>query len=103
MPRAIPWVVAFIGVALALPAQAETHVVTIHRMAYELPTKEVHSGDIIEWYNKDRVPHTATSDAGGFDATLGPGETVRTPVTRTGRFEVLCKYHLGMRTILVVH
>ena len=78
-------------------------VVTIHRMAYEMPDKEVRNGDIIEWINKDRVPHTATSDAGGFDATLGPGETVRTPVARTGRFEVICKFHLGMRTVLVVH
>lgn len=91
------------SLGVAIPAQAETHVVTIDRMAYELPNKEVRTGDIIEWVNQDRVPHTATSDAGGFDATLGPGEKVRTTAPRSGRFEVICRYHLGMRAVLVVH
>ena len=103
MRYVFPWLVVITALGMASHVHAATHVVTVHRMAYELPEKEVRSGDIIEWVNKDRVPHTATSDAGGFDATLGPGETVRTPVTRTGRFEVICKYHLGMRTVLVVH
>jgi plastocyanin len=100
--RALRTGVALCALLLGAGANAETHVVTIHRMAYELPEKEVHPGDIIEWVNEDRVPHTATSEAVGFDATLGPGETARTPLTRTGRFEVHCKYHLGMRTVLVV-
>src|SRR5688500_11185743 len=92
--------VALCALLLTAGAHAETHVVTIHRMAYELPEKEVHTGDTIEWINKDSVPHTATSDAGGFDVTLGAGETVRSPVSRTGRLDVFCKYHLGMRTVL---
>jgi plastocyanin len=87
---------------LAAGAHAETHVVTIHRMAYQLPDEEVHTGDIIEWINEDDVPHTATSTAAGFDATLEPGATLRLTVTRSGRFDVFCKYHPGMRAVLVV-
>ena len=103
IPARIASSVLAMSLGAAFPAHAETHEVTIDGMAYELPDKEVRTGDIIEWVNQDRVPHTATSDAGGFDATLGPGETVRTTVTRRGRFDVICRYHLGMRTVLVVH
>lgn len=103
MRRLIPWLVAFTILGLAPQAQAETHRVTIHRMSYELPTTKVHGGDVIEWINQDVVPHTASSEAGGFDATLAAGEMVRTAVTRAGRFEVVCKYHPGMRTVLIVH
>lgn len=100
--RALRMGVVLSSLVFAAGAHAETHIVTIHRMAYQLPEKEVHPGDIVEWVNRDSVPHTASSDAGGFDAVLGPGETVRTPVPQTGRFDVYCKYHPGMRAVLVV-
>ncbi len=100
--RALRAGMALLALLPAAGAHAETHVVTIHRMAYELPDKQVHIGDNIEWVNQDSVPHTATSDAGGFDVTLGAGESVRSPVARTGRLDLFCKYHPGMRTVLVV-
>ena len=100
--RAYRWPGVLACLLFAAAADAETHVVTIHRMSYELPAKEIRVGDIIEWVNEDAVPHTATSDSAGFDATVAAGEAARTTLTRAGRFEVICRYHVGMRAVLVV-
>lgn len=90
------------GILFASAARAETHVVTIHRMAFEFPQTHVRVGDTIEWVNKDSVPHTASSDDAGFDETLGPGDTARSSIARAGQFDVTCRYHPGMRGVLRV-
>jgi plastocyanin len=88
--------------ACAANARAETHVVPIRRMAFELPPAEVQVGDTIEWINEDSVPHTASSADAGFDATLAPGESARSTLSKPGRFDVTCRYHPGMSGVLRV-
>ena len=48
----------------------KTHTVTIEGMRFQPETLTVAPGDTIVWVNKDLVPHTATSKAGGFDSKV---------------------------------
>lgn len=93
---------ALAAILFASAATAETHLVTIHRMAFEFPQAQVRVGDTIEWVNKDSVPHTASSPDAGFDETLAPGDTAHSSVARAGQFDVTCRYHPGMRGVLRV-
>ena len=72
-------------------------------------------GDTIEWVNKDLVPHTATSRAGGFDSKDHSGRRVlaSTPCEPTGDFayslhipsddegDVACRVVLGAARISI--
>lgn len=74
-----------------------THAVNIENMAFQPAKLEVARGDTIVWTNKDLVPHTATSKAGGFDSqTLRISESWSYTATRRGTFEYLCSFHPTM-------
>jgi plastocyanin len=88
-------------VGVAGNAGARTHVIRIHRMAFEPALAQVRAGDVVEWRNEDVVPHTATSVAAGFDVEVAPGRRAQTPVAQTGDFEVICRYHPSMHLRLV--
>ena len=96
-------VVLGVSCAACMDALAATHVVVVERMSFGAMPAHVVAGDTIEWRNVDPVPHTATSEAAGFDAALAPGATATTVVSRAGRHEVVCRYHPGMTATLIVH
>ena len=48
----------------------------MENMRFQPQSLTVARGDTVVWVNKDLVPHTATSKAGGFDSQGHPGGEV---------------------------
>jgi plastocyanin len=97
---------AAVGLALtlALPAfaVAATHTVRMEGMKFVPETVTVKRGDRIVWENKDVVPHTATAK-GAFDSgSIAAGKSYHRTVGKAGRYEVLCTFHPGMKSTVVV-
>lgn len=80
-----------------------THTVTMEQMRFHPESLTVARGDTVVWVNKDLVPHTATSTAGGFDSQLLPAEKSWsfTP-QKSGEFGYLCSFHPTMVATLRV-
>ncbi len=95
-----------IACAMALNAmvpQPKTHTVTIEDMRFQPEVLTVASGDTIVWVNKDLVPHTATSQAGGFDSkAIEAGRSWRFTVSAKGDFAYVCTFHPAMTAMLHV-
>jgi plastocyanin len=65
-------------------------------------TITVKKGDHIVWKNKDVVPHTATA-AGSFDSkSIAPGASWKQLARKAGQYDVVCRFHPGMKAKLVV-
>ena len=62
---------------------------------------QVRAGDIIIWDNRDMFRHSATAK-GAFDIDLPAGKAVKMRATRAGSFPFVCKYHPGMKAVVVV-
>ena len=61
-------------------------------------------GDTVVWLNKDLVPHTATSEVGGFDSSvIMASESWRYTVRKKGDFPYICTFHPTMKGSLRVH
>jgi plastocyanin len=85
------------------PAPA-THTVTISGMRFHPEVLTVKTGDSVVWVNKDPYPHTATSQAGGFDSReIGPGKSWTYTARAKGEFPYRCTLHPTMRAMLRVH
>jgi plastocyanin len=78
-----------------------THTITMEKMRFQPQSLTVASGDTIVWVNKDLVPHTATSQAGGFDSQVIPADKSWrfTPRAR-GEFAYICVFHPTMTATL---
>lgn len=102
---------AVLGLALCLTGSAtgasphpKTHTVTIDEMRFQPDVLTVSPGDTVVWVNKDLVPHTATSGAGGFDSKeLPTGKSWSYKATAKGDFAYVCTIHPTMRATLKVH
>lgn len=83
---------------------AATHTVTIvDATRFEPAALTVKPGDTIVWVNKDVLPHTATSKAGGFDSgAIAPGKSWKLTVEKSGKFPYICTYHPTMKGTLTV-
>ena len=91
------------GVVASGRAGPKTHAVTIEGMRFEPQTLTVSSGDTIVWVNKDLVPHTATSKAGGFDSkTIQADESWTYTAGTKGEFAYICAFHPAMKATLRV-
>jgi plastocyanin len=87
---------------LPLAAAAATHTVDIEGMKFVPETITVKKGDHIVWKNKDVVPHTATA-TGSFDSkSIAPGASWNQVVRKAGQYDVVCRFHPGMKAKLVV-
>jgi len=101
---------AAVGVVRCLisPAAGErvrpnTHTVTIEGMRFQPETLTVAPGDSVVWVNKDLVPHTVTSEAGGFDSQIIQAEkSWRFTARKKGDFAYICTLHPTMKAILQV-
>ena len=81
----------------------KTHTVTIEGMRFQPQTLTVSSGDTIVWVNKDLVPHTATSKAGGFDSkTIQADESWTYTAGTKGEFAYICAFHPAMKATVRV-
>jgi plastocyanin len=87
---------------LPLAAAAATHTVNIEGMKFVPETITVKKGDHIVWKNNDVVPHTATA-AGSFDSkSIAPGASWKQLARKAGQYDVVCRFHPGMKAKLVV-
>jgi plastocyanin len=84
-------------------ADTKTHTVTIEGMRFQPESLTVAAGDTIIWINRDPVPHTATSEAGGFDSKdIQADKSWRHTVRKRGDFTYICTFHPTMKGILRV-
>ena len=88
----------------ALEAQATEErrvVVEIRKFKFVPETLAVSSGDVVVWKNLDIVPHTATSEDGGWDSGLieagGEWETI---ITEDMRARYYCRFHPSMDALI---
>jgi plastocyanin len=97
-------IVCVIGLAAANERPApKTHTVTMENMRFQPDSLTVTRGDTVVWVNKDLVPHTATSKAGGFDSQMIEAEKSWTFTARqTGEFAYTCTFHPTMTATLRV-
>jgi plastocyanin len=96
-------VVCSMGLAASGRAKPKTHTVTMEGMRFQPERLTVARGDTIVWVNKDLVPHTATSKAGGFDSQIILAEkSWRFTPRKKGEFAYTCTYHPQMKGMLHV-
>ena len=98
----------------ALPAQAAgsgktadkkaaAKTVLIENIAFSPTQVEVQPGDVIEWTNKDIVPHTVTATDKSFDSgNIAPGASWKMTAKKKGTVEYKCNYHPNMVAKLTV-
>jgi plastocyanin len=90
------------GAAQSQP-KPKVHTVTIAEMRFTPRTLSVARGDLVVWVNKDIVPHTATSEEGGFDSkTIESNASWTLRVRTAGKFDYVCTLHPTMRAVLQV-
>ena len=83
--------------------ESTTHTVTIEGMRFQPEVLTIAPGDTVVWVNKDLVPHTATSKAGGFDSKdIQADKSWRYTIRTTGEFAYICTFHPTMKATLRV-
>jgi len=96
-------IVCVIGLAASERPEPKTHTVTMEDMRFQPDVLTVARGDTIVWVNKDLVPHTATSEAGGFDSQMiQAGKSWTYTVRKKGDLAYICTYHPTMKAMLRV-
>ena len=91
---------------LALPlgagtAKAQTHKVTIARMAFLPADIEAQVGDTIEWNNADAFAHTATV-RGSWEVMLPVKKSGSVTLEKAGTVEYYCRFHPNMKGRITV-
>jgi plastocyanin len=100
---AVTLTVCAIGIAAGEGPKPQTHTVTMENMRFQPDSLTVARGDTIVWVNKDLVPHTATSKAGGFDSqAIAAGKSWIVTVGKKGDFAYVCTFHPTMTAMLRV-
>ena len=96
-------IVCVLGLTADERPKPKTHTVTMENMRFQPRSLTVAPGDTVVWVNKDLVPHTATSKAGGFDSQVIPAEkSWRFTVRKKGEFAYICTFHPTMTATLQV-
>ncbi|MEO8432050.1 MAG: cupredoxin family copper-binding protein [Acidobacteriota bacterium] len=84
-------------------AKPKTHTVTMEGMRFHPDELTVAPGDTIVWVNEDLVPHTATSQAAGFDSRqIEAGKSWSFKASKKGDFPYVCTLHRKMKATLHV-
>ena len=100
---ALSVVLSTMGAVTGDQPKSKTHTVTIEGMRFQPEVLTVAPGDTVVWVNKDLVPHTATSKAGGFDSKdIQADRSWRYTSHTTGEFAYICTFHPAMKAMLRV-
>jgi plastocyanin len=84
-------------------AAPATGTVKIASFKFAPPKIVVRRGATVTWTNVDNADHTATADAGGFDAgTVRRGKSVTVHMSKAGTFAYHCDFHPFMKGTVVV-
>lgn len=107
MQRAL--IAALVLAACASTAAAQrarkpaTHTVTMDATSFTPAALTIQAGDTVVWINKDMIPHTATSEAAGFDSgTIAAGASWKQVIKKKGDFGYVCLFHPTMKAKLTV-
>jgi plastocyanin len=104
--RALVSLVSALGLAMvsmapgaaAGAAKPATHTVKIEGTAFVNADLTVKTGDSVVWVNKDPYPHTATSQAGGFDSKdIASEKSWKYVAKKKGDFPYICTIHPSMK------
>ncbi len=101
-------VVALVAVSVAItaaeagPRPAATYTIVVDKMAFGPLPGGLHVGDTIVWVNRDLFRHSATAANRSFDVDLPAGKSARLTLRRAGSLAFSCKYHPGMKGVLVI-
>lgn len=93
------WLAFGVSPAAATP---HTYVVVVDKLKFGPLPAGLRKGDAIVWDNRDMLRHSATASDHSFDADLPPGAKVKILLRSSGSIPFVCRYHPGMRGILVV-
>jgi plastocyanin len=99
--------VALVGASVAVTAagagpRSATYTIVVDKMAFGALPTGLHVGDTIIWANRDLFRHSATAADRSFDIDLPPGRSARLTLRRAGSTGFSCKFHPGMKGVLVV-
>src|SRR5215211_9323055 len=90
-----------IACALAAPALAKEHQVSIQNIKYEPKEVKIKKGDTVVWTNGDERDHTVTADDGSFKSkNLGAGDTFSQTFKKAGKYKYHCNYHPRMKAMV---
>ena len=70
--------------------------------AYNPNPLTVSAGTTVTWTNNDTTTHTATSDNGTFNGSVGPNQQFSFTFANKGTFTYHCSIHPGMKGTVVV-
>jgi plastocyanin len=91
------------GVAsVSTAAPPKVHEITIDRVAFADAPTGIKVGDVIEWFNKDIVDHTATAKNGAWDVTIPTKKKTRVVMKTAGIVDYYCRFHPNMTGQLTV-
>ncbi|HEU0052772.1 MAG TPA: cupredoxin family copper-binding protein [Longimicrobium sp.] len=81
--------------------EPRTYAVEIRNFVFTPAALAVAPGDTVVWTNRDIVPHTATSESGGWDTgSIAANATARVVVPEGGLGAYRCAFHPTMRGAL---
>jgi plastocyanin len=88
------------GGAAASPAAV---VVSMKNLRFSPQTVTVAAGEQVAWRNDDQVAHTVTAQDGSWTSPLlQPGVTYTHTFAQPGRYEITCKPHPFMKSVVEV-
>lgn len=91
------------SIALAGNPKPARHPIAIEATSFQPKSMTVKAGDVIVWTNNDPFPHTATSQAAGFDShAIAPGKSWTYTAATRGEFTYVCTLHPTMTATLKV-
>ena len=77
------------------------HEVVIEGFAFTPASLNIKAGEVVRFVNKDGAPHTATANDGGFDTgTLKRNQMIELEIP-AGEHAYFCKFHPGMKAVIV--
>jgi plastocyanin len=78
-----------------------SHLIEIHKMAFQTTSQSIKIGDTVTWINKDIVPHTATANDNSWNSgLLRTGESFTLTINNQTRLDYYCLYHRQMKAKL---
>lgn len=87
----------------AADREAVTHTVRMSGTSFVPAEITITAGDRVTWLNEDYFPHTATSEAAGFDSgAVAAGDSWTVVIDRPGTFDYVCSLHPPMVGRLIV-
>jgi plastocyanin len=84
------------------PVTIVTGAQVLTTTAYNPNPLTITAGTTVTWTNKDSTTHTATSDSGAFNGTVGPNQQFSFTFPNKGTFTYHCSLHPNMVASVIV-